>query len=415
MQKITSIFLRYRLFFHLGGILFALVPLIIANFRPHYNITYNPGEHNSRFYSIDDKEHQGGQSGISHMSVTNNQLITECYLKDGSAFPYAGIGCNFVDKNNGYINLSGFDYIKLRISSSRETNLCLELKGKIQKSTNGAVSYEKRRLSSNILVKKGTAVYTIKLEDITIPRWWINSNPGLTIGKNDVSRTLERIEKMGILHMKYDTYEGWEEKTTFIYHDMGFYKSNVLFYCLSGLLLALYLLFAAFIIIGAKKEKQKGITVNPWNNSEVLNDHSRNAWTGTDPGNGQPGIENDSEAVLHYKQLDLPDYRDNELKKIYAIISEQYNETDFSIQTVYEATGISPRKISRLLKTENKMSFKQFINNLRIREAKRLLLETDRNITDIAYKVGYNNLSNFYRVFKEVEHTAPGDLKKSRR
>ena len=43
---------------------------------------------------------------------------------------------------------------------------------------------------------------------------------------------------------------------------------------------------------------------------------------------------------------------------------------------------------------------------------KRLLRETDRQVMDIAYKVGYGNISHFNRVFKEAENCSPNEYRK---
>ena len=74
--------------------------------------------------------------------------------------------------------------------------------------------------------------------------------------------------------------------------------------------------------------------------------------------------------------------------------------------------GIHERKISAIIKKKTDLNFKQFLNKLRIAEAKRLLLETDLQISEIAFKVGYGNASHFNRVFKLSENCAPNDFRK---
>jgi AraC-like DNA-binding protein len=84
-----------------------------------------------------------------------------------------------------------------------------------------------------------------------------------------------------------------------------------------------------------------------------------------------------------------------------------------SILDIQNETGISEAKISAIIKNKSGITFKQFLNKLRLTESKRLLLETDLQVSEVAYKVGYNNVSHFNRIFKEVENCTPNDFRKS--
>ena len=60
------------------------------------------------------------------------------------------------------------------------------------------------------------------------------------------------------------------------------------------------------------------------------------------------------------------------------------------------------------------MTFKQYLNKIRLSEAKRLLKETDRQIADIAYHVGYKNVTHFHRIFKQNEKISPNEYRKNK-
>jgi AraC-like DNA-binding protein len=83
------------------------------------------------------------------------------------------------------------------------------------------------------------------------------------------------------------------------------------------------------------------------------------------------------------------------------------------LETVQKEIGISETKLSAILKENTDMSFKRYLNHIRTEEAKRLLRETDRQVMDIAYKVGYGNISHFNRVFKEAENCSPNEYRKT--
>ena len=57
-------------------------------------------------------------------------------------------------------------------------------------------------------------------------------------------------------------------------------------------------------------------------------------------------------------------------------------------------------------------SFTQFLNEVRVRNAARLLLQEDLPVTDVCYMVGYNSMTNFYKQFKEITGHTPNGYRK---
>ena len=58
------------------------------------------------------------------------------------------------------------------------------------------------------------------------------------------------------------------------------------------------------------------------------------------------------------------------------------------------------------------MTYTEYVQNLRISEAERLLRSTDLNIDDIASRVGYQNKGYFYKIFVEKNHVTPAKFRK---
>lgn len=75
---------------------------------------------------------------------------------------------------------------------------------------------------------------------------------------------------------------------------------------------------------------------------------------------------------------------------------------------------ISPHYLSRVFKEVTGLPLTEFVNMTRIREAQRLLRQTDAKIIDIAEQVGYGNLSHFGRVFKQQTGLSPLQYRKMR-
>jgi len=74
--------------------------------------------------------------------------------------------------------------------------------------------------------------------------------------------------------------------------------------------------------------------------------------------------------------------------------------------------AISRTKINDILKAELGFTFTSYLNKLRLTEAARLLAEKeDANIAEIAYSVGYKNVSYFNKLFKEEYGCTPKSFK----
>lgn len=83
------------------------------------------------------------------------------------------------------------------------------------------------------------------------------------------------------------------------------------------------------------------------------------------------------------------------------------SSTNISVSSVATAFGYNPTYLSNLLKRETGFGICAFINQMRIRESKKLLLNSSMRISEIAYAVGFSDEKYFMKVFrKEVGITA---------
>lgn len=80
---------------------------------------------------------------------------------------------------------------------------------------------------------------------------------------------------------------------------------------------------------------------------------------------------------------------------------------DLSAKTMAKELGISPYHLSRIFSKELKMSFPSYVTHHRLNLACDLLRDTQRNITDIAYDVGFSSSRNFLRCFKDKYGCTP--------
>ena len=99
------------------------------------------------------------------------------------------------------------------------------------------------------------------------------------------------------------------------------------------------------------------------------------------------------------------------LDRVIRYITE-HHATDIRIASAAELAGMSSAHFSRFINKLTGHSFTQFLNRVRVAHACRLLSESDKPVTEIAYRVGYNNIANFNRRFLESKNLTPSDYRK---
>lgn len=92
-----------------------------------------------------------------------------------------------------------------------------------------------------------------------------------------------------------------------------------------------------------------------------------------------------------------------------------YLENNINLDRFAEVAGLKPRELSLILHAHYKLNFFEFINGLRLEEAKRLLGApefAELSILEIIYKSGFNSQSAFQRFFKRVVGCTPTEYRK---
>lgn len=88
---------------------------------------------------------------------------------------------------------------------------------------------------------------------------------------------------------------------------------------------------------------------------------------------------------------------------------------EISLKVLASYLGFSECYCSRYIKKKTGMTFVEYVNATRIAEAETLLLETNDNITEIAYTIGFSSVQTFNRVFKQIRNINPTEYRKMRK
>ena len=85
-----------------------------------------------------------------------------------------------------------------------------------------------------------------------------------------------------------------------------------------------------------------------------------------------------------------------------------------TLEDVAKYTYLSPSYFSKVFKEEMKQNFNSYLNQVRVEMSKKLLLNEDNSLVDVAIAIGYEDQSYFTKVFKKITGVSPGKYKESR-
>lgn len=103
-------------------------------------------------------------------------------------------------------------------------------------------------------------------------------------------------------------------------------------------------------------------------------------------------------------------FNSEKIKTVYDYVQKNYNKK-IKVEEVANLIELSVVSFSRLIKKRTGKSFVEFLNELRLGHATRQLLETNKSVTDICYECGFNNISNFNRIFKKSQGCTPSEFR----
>jgi AraC-like DNA-binding protein len=88
-------------------------------------------------------------------------------------------------------------------------------------------------------------------------------------------------------------------------------------------------------------------------------------------------------------------------------------KNDIDLREIADKTNFSEAAFCRYFKLRTQKTFVEFVNEIRIGHACKLLIESDLNILEICYESGFNNLSNFNRQFRKMMNSNPKNYRVS--
>lgn len=102
------------------------------------------------------------------------------------------------------------------------------------------------------------------------------------------------------------------------------------------------------------------------------------------------------------------------VRKIYEHINNYYKD-EIRLEELAQIIGMTPVALSRFFKLRTGKSISDYIIDIRLGNASRLLVDTSNSIAEICYDCGFNNISNFNRIFKKRKECSPKEFRENYR
>lgn len=90
---------------------------------------------------------------------------------------------------------------------------------------------------------------------------------------------------------------------------------------------------------------------------------------------------------------------------------ETHYQDEISLSVVAGLVGMSDSAFSHFFKSKTGSTFIDYITSIRIAKACQLLSETNQTVSEICYNCGFNNMSNFIRIFKKKKQYTPNEYR----
>ena len=105
-------------------------------------------------------------------------------------------------------------------------------------------------------------------------------------------------------------------------------------------------------------------------------------------------------------------YNSRRIEKVFEYLNANYSRP-IALAEVAKIANMPEVSFSRFIKKRIGSTFIDSLNEIRLGHATRMLIDTTHNVAEVAYKCGFNNISNFNRIFKKKKSCTPKEFRQS--
>ncbi|NLB63291.1 MAG: helix-turn-helix transcriptional regulator [Fibrobacter sp.] len=325
--------------------------------------------------------------GSSRAQVLENHGIIQFIyrLSSGFAYPYAGMGLDLTEKDLiknpvKFLDFSKYDTLKVTLRSTLSDELRIQILTHDPDLSNNESSLSYRHLLHHTPTNRRWDTYSVAIQDFVIPEWWFSSN---FLKAEQSNKFLERVSNIDFQNSSR-MMMGFSD-TVEIKSISAVGKNSLLGFGL--------IIFAGIFLAGAYSLKRIE------NQRKKIEKELQ-------------FVKNRNFAYSSSKKLTLGSQSVKDTAEIVNFIGENYLDSELNLESTCKAIGINRNRLTHLLREEMGLTFKSYLIELRLKEAARLLKTTDLQVAEISQQVGFGNISNFNRNFKDFFKKTPNEYRK---
>ncbi len=105
-------------------------------------------------------------------------------------------------------------------------------------------------------------------------------------------------------------------------------------------------------------------------------------------------------------------YNSRRIDKAFEFMNANFYKA-ITLKDLSKLVSMTEVSFSRFIKKRTGNTFIDSLNEIRLGHATRMLIETTHSVSEISYKCGFNNISNFNRLFKKKKHCTPKEFREN--
>lgn len=349
---------------------------LVKSYRPDLVILPNKGVY---MIGPDTNFSSYGNSDILGFEDDGKSVNLEYRLeKNYNWFPFVGVWIML--SRTKFFDLRGYDYLQVKVKDSGSGSLQFSFFNFDDRTSKQYDMLSYVIMMYECILDNAKNVYNLPLRDFHIQAWWYAHN-----NIHDSFSKYYDYSRIMMLEIQSGYRAPIGVKAGFTINGLTVIQDHLLLLIRIFGSLVLYSLAAVPVIIFLKRKGSSGA----------------------------------SAVVIPYEkvpEVPLPGRvraPNGEKERITGYIAENYMQPELSQSAMSLELGITPARIGDIIKRSFNISFKQYLNLIRITEARRLLGETGLAVSDIAFNVGFSNVTHFNRIFRASEGITPKEFRKN--
>jgi AraC-like DNA-binding protein len=105
-------------------------------------------------------------------------------------------------------------------------------------------------------------------------------------------------------------------------------------------------------------------------------------------------------------------YHSRRIEKAFEYMNKNYDK-QITLKEISKLVNMTEVSFSRFIKKRTGISFVDSLNDIRLGHASRILIDTTHSIAEVSYSCGFNNISNFNRLFKRKKNCTPREFREN--